>query len=168
MDFQDFASPVDRWFAETATAMMYVSPRELSDVPSEQAKLERELERPVRLWEVLVLFERLTVRQAEHILSGLGRFNQNGEDVSMLGRVLIEVGYAEADAVEGALTLQSQERRTGKWRPLGQILVEQRALSRVDLTEALDALEQRRRMKRDLIEAEKVEQEEAGAAAASQ
>ena len=35
--------------------MMYVSPRELSDVPSEQAKLERELERPVRLWEVLVL-----------------------------------------------------------------------------------------------------------------
>ena len=80
----------------------------------------------------------------------------------MLGRVLIEVGYAEADAVEGALTLQSQERRTGKWRPLGQILVEQRVLSRVDLTEALDALEQRRRMKLDLIEAEKAEQEEAG------
>ena len=68
MDF-GFASPVDRWFAETATAMMYVSPRELSDVPSEQAKLG-EGGRPVRLWEVLVLFERL-IRQAEHILSGL-------------------------------------------------------------------------------------------------
>ena len=165
MDFQDFASPVDRWFAETATAMMYVSPRELTDVPSEQAKLERDLERPVRLWEVLVLFERLTVRQAEHILSGLGRFNQQGEDVSMLGRVLIEVGYAQANDIEGALTLQSQERRSGKWRPLGQILVEQRVLSRVDLTEALDALEQRRRMKIELIKAEKAEQEEAASTA---
>ena len=74
MDFQDFASPVDRWFAETATAMMYVSPRELSDVPAEQARLERQLKSVLCVsGEVLVLFERLTVRQAEHILSGLGK-----------------------------------------------------------------------------------------------
>ena len=94
--------------------MMYVSPRELSDVPSEQAKLERELERPVRLWEVsfylnVLLFDKPSISSRVSV-----RFNQNGEDVSMLGRVLIEVGYAEADAVEGALTLQSQERRTGR------------------------------------------------------
>ena len=163
MDFQDFASPVDRWFAETATAMMYVSPRELGDVPAEQAKLERELERPIRVWEVLVLHERLTVRQTEHILSGLGRFNQTTDAVSMLGRVLIEVGYAKAEQIENALTLQSEERRTGKWRPLGQILVENRVLSRLDLTEALDVLEQRRRMRIELTEAEKSEQEEAAA-----
>ena len=163
MDFQDFASPVDRWFAETATAMMYVSPRELGDVPAEQAKLERELERPIRVWEVLVLHERLTVRQTEHILSRLGRFNQTTDAVSMLGRVLIEVGYAKAEQIENALTLQSEERRTGKWRPLGQILVENRVLSRLDLTEALDVLEQRRRMRIELTEAEKSEQEEAAA-----
>lgn len=166
MDFHDFASPVDRWFAETAASMMYVSPRELNDIPAEQARLERELERPVRLWEVLVLFERLTVRQAEHILSGLGRFNQaEQEDVSMLGRVLIEVGYAEAAQIEAALEQQSQERRTGTWRPLGQILVAERILSRMDLNEALDALEQRRRMRIELLEAEKAEREEASAEA---
>ena len=161
MDFQDFASPVDRWFAETATAMMYVSPRELGDVPTEQSKLERELERPIRVWEVLVLHERLTVRQTEHILSGLGRFSGTSDDVSMLGRVLIEVGYARAEQVEDALILQSEERRRNTWRPLGQILVEERVLSRVDLAEALDVLEQRRRMRIELIEAEKAEQEEA-------
>ena len=163
MDFQDFASPVDRWFAETATEMMYVAPRELGDVPSEQARLERELERPVRAWEVLVLHERLTVRQTEHILSGLGRFSHTDEAVSMLGRVLIEVGYANSDQVQSALIQQSQERRSNQWRPLGQILVEERVLSRVDLNEALDVLNQRRKMRTDLLEAEKAEQEESAA-----
>ena len=85
----------------------------------------------------------------------------------MLGRVLIEVGYAEADAVEGALTLQSQERRTGSGALWGRFSLSS-VPSRVDLTKALDALEQRRRMKRDLIEAEKAEQDEAGAAATGQ
>lgn len=155
MDFQDFSSPVDRWFAEAASAMMYISPRELSDVPAEQLRLERELERPIRVWEVLVLFERLTVRQAEHVLSGLGRFIHEGEDLSMLGRVLIEAGYSNSEQIENALTLQFVERRAGTWRPLGQILVDQGALSRLDLTEALDVLEQRRRMRLELLEAEK-------------
>ena len=163
MDFHEFASPVDRWFAETATAMMYVAPRELGDVPSEQGRLERELERPVRVWEVLVLHERLTVRQTEHILSGLGRFSDTDESVSMLGRVLIEVGYANSDQVQSALIQQSQERRSNQWRPLGQILVEERVLSRVDLNEALDVLNQRRKMRSDLLDAEKAEQEEAAA-----
>ena len=140
--------------------MMYVSPRELGDVPAEQSKLERELERPIRIWEVLVLHERLTVRQTEHILSGLGRFSGTSDDVSMLGRVLIEVGYASAAQVEDALIRQSEERREDTWRPLGQILVEERVLSRVDLAEALDVLEQRRRMRIELIEAEKAEKAE--------
>jgi len=163
MDFQDFASPVDRWFAETATAMMYVSPRELGDCPAEQAKLERELERPVRVWEVLVLRECLTVRQTEHILSGLGKFTNTAEAVSMLGRVLIEVGYATEDEIEDALIQQSKERREGQWRPLGQILVAERIVTRLDLNEALDVLEQRRRMRQELIDAEKAESEEAAA-----
>ena len=42
----------------------------------------------------------------------------------MLGRVLVELGYATREQLEESLAIQAQERASGTWRLIGQILVE--------------------------------------------
>ena len=148
MEFESIHSQVDRWFAQCSTRMMYVTPRDIDDALAEQENLEKKHRRPIRLWEVLVLLRRLNVEQVDHILETLGKAdNSSGEakEFTMLGRVLVEVGYASLDDVQDALRTQLAERESGQWRMLGQILIERRVILKSHLQEALDVLEMRRR-----------------------
>ena len=148
MEFESIHSQVDRWFAQSSTRMMYVTPRDIDDALAEQEILEKKHRRPIRLWEVLVLLRRLNVEQVDHILETLGKAdNATGEaqGFTMLGRVLVEVGYASLDDVQDALRTQLQERESGQWRMLGQILIERRVILKSHLQEALDVLEMRRK-----------------------
>ena len=148
MEFESIHSQVDRWFAESSTRMMYVTPRDIDDALAEQDILEKKHRRPIRLWEVLVLLRRLNVEQVDHILETLGKAdasNSEAQDFTMLGRVLVEVGYASLDDVQEALRTQLAERESGQWRMLGQILIERRVILKSHLQEALDVLEMRRK-----------------------
>ncbi len=148
MEFESIHSQVDRWFAESSTRMMYVTPRDIDDALAEQDILEKKHRRPIRLWEVLVLLRRLNVEQVDHILETLGKAdaaNSESEGFTMLGRVLVEVGYASLDDVQEALRTQLSERESGQWRMLGQILIERRVILKSHLQEALDVLEMRRK-----------------------
>ena len=148
MEFESIHSQVDRWFALSSTRMMYVTPRDIDDALAEQEILEKKHRRPIRLWEVLVLLRRLNVEQVDHILETLGKAdNATGEaqGFTMLGRVLVEVGYASLDDVQEALRTQLEERESGQWRMLGQILIERRIILKSHLQEALDVLEMRRK-----------------------
>ncbi len=147
MDFESIHSQVDRWFAQASTKMMYVTPRDIDDALAEQENLEKKHRRAIRLWEVLVLLRRLNVEQVDHILETLGKADNSGGDqgFTMLGRVLVEVGYASLDDVQDALRTQLSERESGQWRMLGQILIERRVILKSHLQEALDVLEMRRK-----------------------
>ena len=148
MEFESIHSQVDRWFAQSSTRMMYVTPRDIDDALAEQEILEKKHRRPIRLWEVLVLLRRLNVEQVDHILETLGKAdhgNNEAKEFTMLGRVLVEVGYASLDDVQEALRTQLQERESGQWRMLGQILIERRIILKSHLQEALDVLEMRRK-----------------------
>ena len=149
MQFESIDNHVDRWFAETSSKMMYVSMRDLDDALAEQENLERTQRRTVRIWEVLVLLGRLTVEQVDHILETLGKEGSKKSDisVSMLGRVLVEVGYASYEDVTSALQAQVAERKQGTWRMLGQILVDRNVILQRHLQEALEVLDQRRRLR---------------------
>ena len=149
MQFESIDNHVDRWFAETSSKMMYVSIRDLDDALAEQENLERTQRRTVRIWEVLVLLGRLTVEQVDHILETLGKEGSKKSDisVSMLGRVLVEVGYASYEDVTSALQAQVAERKQGTWRMLGQILVDRNVILQRHLQEALEVLDQRRRLR---------------------
>ena len=149
MQFESIDNHVDRWFAETSSKMMYVSMRDLDDALAEQENLERTQRRTVRIWEVLVLLGRLTVEQVDHILETLGKEGSKKSDisVSMLGRVLVEVGYASYEDVTSALQAQVTERKQGTWRMLGQILVDRNVILQRHLQEALEVLDQRRRLR---------------------
>ena len=149
MQFETIDNHVDRWFAETSSRMMYVSMRDLDDALAEQENLERTQRRTVRIWEVLVLLGRLTVEQVDHILETLGKDSSNKSDisVSMLGRVLVEVGYATYEEVIAALKTQVEERQNGTWRMLGQILVDRNVILQRHLQDALEVLAQRRRLR---------------------
>lgn len=148
MEFESIHSQVDRWFAESSTRMMYVSLRDIDDALAEQEILEKKHRRPIRLWEVLVLLRRLNVEQVDHILETLGKADaadSEAQEFTMLGRVLVEVGYASLDDVQEALRSQLAERESGQWRMLGQILIERRVILKSHLQEALDVLEMRRK-----------------------
>ena len=148
MDFESIHSQVDRWFAQSSTRMMYVTPRDIDDALAEQEILEKKHRRSIRLWEVLVLLRRLNVEQVDHILETLGKADSANDDAqgfTMLGRVLVEVGYASLDDVQEALRTQLAERENGQWRMLGQILIERRVILKSHLQEALDVLEMRRK-----------------------
>ena len=148
MEFESIHSQVDRWFAQSSTRMMYVTPRDIDDALAEQEILEKKHRRPIRLWEVLVLLRRLNVEQVDHILETLGKADKSTSEAqgfTMLGRVLVEVGYASLDDVQDALRTQLEEREGGQWRMLGQILIERRVILKSHLQEALDVLEMRRK-----------------------
>ena len=148
MEFESIHSQVDRWFAQASTRMMYVTPRDIDDALAEQENLEKKHRRSIRLWEVLVLLRHLNVEQVDHILETLGKADQTkpqAQSFTMLGRVLVEVGYASLDDVQDALRTQFAERENGQWRMLGQILIERRIILKSHLQEALDVLEMRRK-----------------------
>jgi hypothetical protein len=152
MEYNSIISQVDRWFAESSTNMMYITPRDVDDALAEQEDLERKQRRPIRIWEVLVLLRRLSVEQVDHILETLGKssdISENSDQFTMLGRVLVEVGYATQEDVTEALRIQSEEREKGQWRMLGQILIEKRVILKTHLQEALDVLEVRRKTRTD-------------------
>jgi hypothetical protein len=152
MEYNSIISQVDRWFAESSTNMMYITARDVDDALAEQEDLERKQRRPIRIWEVLVLLRRLSVEQVDHILETLGKssdISENSDQFTMLGRVLVEVGYATQEDVTEALRIQSEEREKGQWRMLGQILIEKRVILKTHLQEALDVLEVRRKTRTD-------------------
>ena len=161
MQFDTIDNHVDRWFAETSARMMYVSVRDLDDALAEQENLERTQRRTIRIWEVLVLLGRLTVEQVDHILETLGKDGNADASISlsMLGRVLVEVGYATYDDVREALETQVTERKNGQWRMLGQILVDRNVILKKHLQEALEVLDQRRRLRQDVANEEEDEEE---------
>ena len=151
MEYDSIISQVDRWFAESSTKMMYITARDVDDALAEQDNLERKQRRPIRIWEVLLLLRRLNVEQVDHILETLGTSgsNDNSGQFTMLGRVLVEVGYASQEDVSDALQVQLAERENGQWRMLGQILIEKRIILKTHLQEALDVLELRRKTRTD-------------------
>ena len=160
MQFDTIDNHVDRWFAETSARMMYVSVRDLDDALAEQENLERTQRRTIRIWEVLVLLGRLTVEQVDHILETLGKDGTTDPSISlsMLGRVLVEVGYATYEDVREALETQVEERKNGQWRMLGQILVDRNIILKKHLQEALEVLDQRRRLRQDVANEEEEEE----------
>lgn len=152
MEYDSIISQVDRWFAQSSTKMMYITARDVDDALAEQDNLERKQRRPIRIWEVLVLLRRLNVEQVDHILETLGKSSESSDksdQFTMLGRVLVEVGYASQEDVSDALQVQLEEREKGQWRMLGQILIEKRVILKTHLQEALDVLEMRRKTRTD-------------------
>ena len=152
MEYDSIISQVDRWFAQSSTKMMYITARDVDDALAEQDALERKQRRPIRIWEVLLLLRRLNVEQVDHILETLGKgaaANEGPHQFTMLGRVLVEVGYASQEDVVQALQTQLAEREQGQWRMLGQILIENRVILKTHLQEALDVLEVRRKTRTD-------------------
>ena len=152
MEYDSIISQVDRWFAQSSTKMMYITARDVDDALAEQDALERKQRRPIRIWEVLLLLRRLNVEQVDHILETLGKGggpSDGSEEFTMLGRVLVEVGYASQEDVVQALQTQLAEREQGQWRMLGQILIENRVILKTHRQEALDVLEVRRKTRTD-------------------
>ena len=46
MEFESIHSQVDRWFAQSSTRMMYVTPRDIDDALAEQENLEKNIAAP--------------------------------------------------------------------------------------------------------------------------
>jgi len=83
----------------------------------------------------------------EDLLESLGKSDAASEGLNMLGRVLVELGYATREQLEQSLAIQAEERANGTWRLIGQILVEQGYCRQNQLQDALDILESRRKTK---------------------
>ena len=92
--------------------------------------------------------QRLDVVQVDDILAELGK-SPDAEDAArgfnLLGRVLVEVGYAQSEDIHRALAIQAKERADGQWRLLGQILISMKVIREPELQEALTILERRRK-----------------------
>ena len=96
--------------------------------------------RSVRVWEVMVLNGVMLPEIVEDLLESLCKSDAGGEGLNMLGRVLVELGYATREQLEESLAIQAQERASGTWRLIGQILVEKGFAAKINFR-MLDILE---------------------------
>lgn len=147
MAVKELYTASERWFTEQAISRSLVSKDQVSKAVADQLMIRHQEGRSVRVWEVLVLNGIMMPEVVEDLLESLCKSDAGGEGLNMLGRVLVELGYATREQLEKSLAIQAQERAAGTWRLIGQILVEQGFCRQNQLQDALDILESRRKTK---------------------
>ena len=148
---------LERWFTEVAVKRGLISTGEVHGAIEEQVNSRQKEGRTPHIWEILLIQEKLVAEQVDDILAGLGKSPEGAGDTggfNLLGRVLVEVGYAEPKDIHDALALQAKERAEGQWRLLGQILISMKVLREPDLQEAIAILERRRKPAEPKVPAE--------------
>ncbi|MBT6436189.1 MAG: hypothetical protein HOK97_18690 [Deltaproteobacteria bacterium] len=139
---------LERWFTEVAVKRGLISSAEVHGAIEEQVNSRQKEGRTPHIWEILLIQDKLRAEAVDDILAGLGKNTEDSGEhggFNLLGRVLVEVGYAEPSDIHEALALQAQERADGQWRLLGQILISMKVLREPDLQEAIAILERRRK-----------------------
>ena len=147
MAVKELYTASERWFTDQAISRSLVSKDQVSKAVADQLMIRHQEGKSVRVWEVLVLNGDMMTEIVEDLLETLCKSDAGGEGLNMLGRVLVELGYATRDQLEQSLAIQAQERASGTWRLIGQILVEQGFCRQNQLQDALDILESRRKTK---------------------
>lgn len=137
---------IDREFTREAIELECLSPNEVETAITTQVETREAQGRCPRIWEILVLEEKITAEQSERILDIILKpsAEANKVKISMVGRTLIDLGSTNQKAITSALEIQAQERRNGTWRQLGQILIEENHIDEDQLREALSILEEKR------------------------
>ena len=161
MSARGIYTKLERWFTEAAIKRGLIASGDVHEAIEAQVNKRQSEGRCPHIWEILMMQEKLNAQQVDDILSGLGQSGEGqGGGFNLLGRVLVEVGYAQAKDIHEALALQAKERAEGQWRLLGQILISMKVLREPELQEAISILERRRKPKAAEPE-EKPEQESA-------
>ncbi len=162
MSARGIYTKLERWFTEVAIKRGLIASGDVHGAIEAQVTARQREGRCPHIWEILLIQEKLTAEQIDDILGGLGQ-SPEGKDAgggfNLLGRVLVEVGYAEAKDIHEALALQAKERAEGQWRLLGQILISMKVLREPELQEAIAILERRRKPKPEEESAESTESE---------
>jgi len=141
---------LERWFTDIAIQRGHISSDDVHVAIEAQVNSRQTEGRTPHIWEILLIQQQLSVVDVDSILADLGKSNESNDDAgafNLLGRVLVEVGYAQSDDIHQALALQAKERADGQWRLLGQILVSMKILREPELQEALAILDRRRKPK---------------------
>ena len=147
MAVKELYTASERWFTDQAVTRQLVSKEQVSKAIADQLMIRHQEGRSVRVWEVLVINGVMMPEVVEDLLESLGKSDAASEGLNMLGRVLVELGYATREQLEQSLAIQAEERAKGTWRLIGQILVEQGYCRQNQLQDALDILESRRKTK---------------------
>ena len=156
---------LERWFTDVAVQRGLITQEDVHSAIEAQVTSRQQEGRSPHIWEILMMQERLGVVEVDEILSSLGKSEDDAESAhrfNLLGRVLVEVGYAQPEDIHRALAIQAKERADGQWRLLGQILISMKVLREPELQEALIILERRRK------NSEPPKEEEADAADAAE
>ena len=139
---------LERWFTDVAVQRGLITQEEVHSAIEAQVTSRQQEGRSPHIWEILMMQERLGVVEVDDILADLGKSDEGGEEgrgFNLLGRVLVEVGYAQSEDIHRALAIQAKERADGQWRLLGQILISLKVVREPELQEALTILERRRK-----------------------
>ena len=147
MAVKELYTASERWFTDQAVSRKLVTQEQVSKAVADQLMIRHQEGRSVRVWEVMVLNGVMLPEIVEDLLESLCKSDAGGEGLNMLGRVLVELGYATREQLEESLAIQAQERASGTWRLIGQILVEKGFCRQNQLQDALDILESRRKSK---------------------
>ncbi len=139
---------LERWFTDLAVQRGLITQEVVHAAIEAQVNSRQQEGRSPHIWEILMIQERLGVVEVDNILAELGK-SPDAEDAArgfnLLGRVLVEVGYAQSEDIHRALAIQAKERADGQWRLLGQILISMKVIREPELQEALTILERRRK-----------------------
>ena len=152
MSARGIYTKLERWFTEVAIKRGLIDSGNVHGAIEAQVAARQKEGRCPHIWEILLIQEKLKADQIDEILAGLGQSPETKDasaGFNLLGRVLVEVGYAEAKDIHDALALQAKERAEGQWRLLGQILISMKVLREPELQEAIAILERRRKPKPD-------------------
>ena len=147
MAVKELYTASERWFTDQAVSRKLITQEQVSKAVADQLMIRHQEGRSVRVWEVMVLNGVMMPEIVEDLLESLCKSDAGGEGLNMLGRVLVELGYATREQLEESLAIQAQERANGTWRLIGQILVEKGFCRQNQLQDALDILESRRKSK---------------------
>ena len=146
MAVKELYTASERWFTDQAVSRQLITQEQVSKAVADQLMIRHQEGRSVRVWEVMVLNGVMLPEIVEDLLESLCKSDAGGEGLNMLGRVLVELGYATREQLEESLAIQAQERASGTWRLIGQILVERDFAAKINFR-MLDILESRRKSK---------------------
>ena len=150
MSSRGIYTKIERWFTDIAVQRGLITAEDVHGAIEAQVASRQTDTRSPNIWEILLIQERLNAVEVDEILADLGKSSDTPDEASdfnLLGRVLIEVGYAQPRDIHEALALQAKERADDQWRLLGQILISMKVLREPELQEALTILERRRKPK---------------------
>ena len=125
MAVKELYTASERWFTDQAVSRQLVTQDQVSKAVADQLMIRHQEGRSVRVWEVFGSQVSVMLPEiVEDLLESLCKSDAGGEGLNMLGRVLVELGYATREQLEESLAIQAQEQASGTWRLIGQILVE--------------------------------------------